>query len=66
MGDLDMSKNYGIYTLTNTEHMKIAIQLANEHRRMNYPDVCSLAFIGALINDLRVEGFRRRNKVCYY
>ena len=24
---------------------------------MNHPDVCSLAFIGALINDLRVEGF---------
>ena len=52
-----MNKNYGINTLTNTERMKIAIRLAKEHRRMNHPDVCSLAFTGALINDLRVEGF---------
>jgi hypothetical protein len=57
MGNLDMGKNYGIDTLTNTQRIKIAIRLAKEHRRMSYPDVCSLAFIGALIDDLRVEGF---------
>jgi hypothetical protein len=57
VGNLDMGENYGIDTLTNTQRMKIAIRLAKEHRLMNYLDVRSLAFIDALINDLRVVGF---------
>jgi hypothetical protein len=52
-----MIKNNSIDTLTNTERIKIAIRLAKEYRRMNYPDECSLAFIKSFINDLRVEGF---------
>jgi hypothetical protein len=52
-----MIKNNGIDTLTNTERMKIAIRLARQFRRMNYPNECSLAFIKFFINDLRVEGF---------
>jgi hypothetical protein len=46
-----MIKNNGIDTLTNTERMKIAIRLAREFRRMNYPDECSLAFINTIVFD---------------
>jgi hypothetical protein len=39
--------------------MKIAIRLAREYRRMNYPDGYSLMLIHLFINDLRVEGFTK-------
>lgn len=43
--------------LTNTERMKIAIQLVKTYRRFNYPDGLSLMFIEPLKNQLRLEGF---------
>jgi hypothetical protein len=43
--------------LTNTERMKIAIQLAKTHRRLNSPDGSSLMFIELFKNQLRLDGF---------
>jgi hypothetical protein len=51
------ARRIDIDKLTNTERMKIAIRLAKQFRRYNYPDVCSTAFLKPFINQLRIDGF---------
>jgi hypothetical protein len=50
-------KTRNLETLTNTERMRVAIQLVKTYRRLNFPDGFSRMYIDRFINELRVDGF---------